>query len=112
MIPDVYPRPGNLPPTAAEASLAATAPAPSQTEPVTLRIVSLDHYMAHPVPEIDVCWSELEGVAVQRVPIVRIFGTTTGGQKACLHLHGVRFSYFFLVNLQVNSLMQSIIRVT
>ena len=46
--------------------------------------------MARPLPGFDVCWTELEGVAVQKVPVVRIFGSTPGGQKACLHLHGVR----------------------
>lgn len=65
-------------------------PSPSTPpEAFSLRIVSLDHYMASPIPGFDVCWSELEGGAVQKVPVVRIFGPTPAGQKACLHLHGV-----------------------
>ena len=68
-----------------------SGPTPSTPpEGFSLRIVSLDHYMARPLPGCDVCWTELEGVAVQKVPVVRIFGSTPGGQKACLHLHGVR----------------------
>jgi len=57
--------------------------------PFSVRIVTLDHYLAAPIPGVDVCWSQLEGVAVERVPVVRIFGSTPAGQKACLHLHKV-----------------------
>ena len=67
-----------------------SAIAPATPEPVfSVRIVSLDHYMARPEPGLDVCYSELEGTVVERVPIVRIFGTTPLGQKTCLHLHKV-----------------------
>ena len=82
-----HPPPGTAP---APVSATATAAIPSPPEPVSIRIVSLDYYMAPPTPGMDVCWSELEGVAVQKVPVVRIFGATPGGQKSCLHLHGVR----------------------
>ena len=65
--------------------------APATPAPVfAVRIVSLDHYMARPEPGLDVCYSELEGGVVERVPIVRIFGATPMGQKTCLHLHKVR----------------------
>ena len=76
------PRFGNASPT-------ATAPLATPLEPFSVRIVSLDHYMATPVAGVDACWSELEGGAIQKVPVVRIFGSTPAGQKACLHLHGV-----------------------
>lgn len=65
--------------------------APATPAPVfAVRIVSLDHYMARPEPGLDVCYSELEGGVVERVPVVRIFGATPMGQKTCLHLHKVR----------------------
>ena len=57
----------------------------------TMRIVSIDYYMAPPVPGVDVCFSPSEGSAVDQVPVVRIFGGTPAGQKACLHLHRVRW---------------------
>jgi hypothetical protein len=82
---------GGIPPAPSPTAAAPTAvpSIPTPPEPITLRIVSLDYYMAPPVPGMDVCWSELEGVAVQKVPVVRIFGATPSGQKSCLHLHGV-----------------------
>ena len=55
-----------------------------------LRIVDLDYQMVRPIPGMDVCYSSLAGAAVSLVPIVRIFGATPAGQKACLHLHRVR----------------------
>lgn len=64
--------------------------APATPSPVfSVRIVSIDHYMARPQPGLDVCYSTLEGTVVERVPVVRIFGTTPMGQKTCLHLHKV-----------------------
>jgi hypothetical protein len=93
---------GNAPsPTAAAATATAVPSGPTPPEPITLRIVSLDHYMASPVPGIDVFWSELEGVAVHKVPVVRIFGATPGGQKSCLHLHGVRLYTILIVEFLV-----------
>ena len=55
-----------------------------------VRVVALDYYMAPPVAGLDACFSSLEGAPVERVPVVRVFGATPAGQKACVHLHRVR----------------------
>jgi len=57
--------------------------------PFVVRIVDLDYQMVRPVPGLDVCYSSLAGEAVDRVPVVRIFGATPAGQKTCIHLHRV-----------------------
>lgn len=68
---------------------------PTQIEPFVLRIVSLDYYLAPPVPGQDVCFSSWGGGAIEQVPVVRIFGSTPAGQKTCLHLHKA-FPYFYV----------------
>ena len=75
---------------AADAGLPPMPPLPTPPPPTefVLRIVSLDHYMAAPLPGVDVCYSETEGAAVQQVPVVRVYGSTPAGQRCCLHLHG------------------------
>jgi hypothetical protein len=75
------PADSGVPPAAAGAGGGAAA--------FALRIAVLDYYMAPPRPEVDICWSEFHGCGVERVPVVRIYGSTPAGQKACLHLHRV-----------------------
>eukprot|EP00227_Mantoniella_beaufortii_P001001 CAMPEP_0197612476 /NCGR_PEP_ID=MMETSP1326-20131121/57379_1 /TAXON_ID=1155430 /ORGANISM="Genus nov. species nov., Strain RCC2288" /LENGTH=91 /DNA_ID=CAMNT_0043181237 /DNA_START=113 /DNA_END=385 /DNA_ORIENTATION=+ len=60
-----------------------------------IRLVTIDYYLAKPVPGLDATHSAFVGAPVDRVPIVRIFGETPGGQKACLHLHRA-FPYFYV----------------
>lgn len=61
----------------------------SPKEQMVVRLVSIDYYMARPVPGLDECYSQLEGGAIDQVPVIRIFGSTPCGQKACIHIHGV-----------------------
>lgn len=52
-----------------------------------------DYYLAEPVEKLDVCESDIRSKqAVMRVPVMRVFGSTPSGQRACLHLHRVRDS--------------------
>ena len=65
-------------------------PAGQKSEDTFLvRIVSLDYYMAKPLPGFDICFSQSEGTSIDRVPVVQIYGSTPGGQKTCVHLHKV-----------------------
>ncbi|KAK8698089.1 hypothetical protein V6N13_114220 [Hibiscus sabdariffa] len=53
----------------------------------SVRIVSIDHYMAPPIPDFDICYSSFQGEKVKEVPVIRIYGSTPAGQKTCLHIH-------------------------
>ncbi|KAI5008760.1 hypothetical protein ZWY2020_009808 [Hordeum vulgare] len=58
---------------------------PSQV--LSVRIVSLDYYMAPPVPGLDISYSPFHCEEVEEVPVIRIYGSTPAGQKTCLHVH-------------------------
>jgi len=62
---------------------------------VSVRLVVMDHYMAEPISGLDPVVSEFRGYNIRKVPVLRIFGATTAGQKACLHLHGI-FPYLYV----------------
>ncbi|ANM57914.1 recovery protein 3 [Arabidopsis thaliana] len=53
----------------------------------SLRIVSIDYYMASPIPGYNICYSSFQGSEVNEVPVIRIYGSTPAGQKTCLHIH-------------------------
>ncbi|PNY14969.1 DNA polymerase zeta catalytic subunit-like protein, partial [Trifolium pratense] len=60
----------------------------SNSEVFSVRIVSIDHYMAPPIPDIDISYSSFHGGKVNEVPVIRVYGSTPAGQKTCLHIHG------------------------
>ncbi|XP_028858187.1 DNA polymerase zeta catalytic subunit isoform X2 [Denticeps clupeoides] len=60
-----------------------------------VRIVAADYYVASPLRDLDVGYSEFRQSDVKKVPVVRIFGATPAGQKTCLHLHGI-FPYIYV----------------
>ncbi|XP_041420560.1 DNA polymerase zeta catalytic subunit isoform X2 [Xenopus laevis] len=60
----------------------------------SLRLVTADYYLAAPLPGLDVTRSHFRDSLVRRVPVVRVFGATPAGQRACLHLHGI-FPYLY-----------------
>ncbi|KAI9517067.1 hypothetical protein NQZ68_008322 [Dissostichus eleginoides] len=41
-----------------------------------VRIVTADFYLASPIKDLDVCYSEFRESVVKKVPVVRIFGAT------------------------------------
>ncbi|XP_021281513.1 DNA polymerase zeta catalytic subunit isoform X2 [Herrania umbratica] len=53
----------------------------------SVRIVSIDHYMAPPISGYDICYSSFQGERVNEVPVIRIYGSSPAGQKTCLHIH-------------------------
>lgn len=63
----------------------------------SLRLVTVDYYLEKPIKGVDVTFSEFRGSPVRRLPVVRVFGTTPAGQKACVHLHGL-FPYLLVMH--------------
>ncbi|KAK2170793.1 hypothetical protein NP493_1142g00012 [Ridgeia piscesae] len=61
----------------------------------SVRIVATDHYQAAPLQGLDVCRSDFGHCDVNRVPVIRVFGSTPAGQKTCMHVHGV-FPYLYI----------------
>lgn len=46
----------------------------------TVRIVTADYYLAKPIKDLDVCYSDFRESEVRKVPVVRIFGATPAGE--------------------------------
>ncbi|KAK2584377.1 hypothetical protein KPH14_006763 [Odynerus spinipes] len=62
---------------------------------LSIRILTIDSYQANPIPDLDPTFSEFRGSDIRNVPVIRIFGPTSTGEKACLHIHGV-FPYIYV----------------
>ncbi|CAA2993963.1 dna polymerase zeta catalytic subunit [Olea europaea subsp. europaea] len=65
----------------------------SSSKVFSVRIVSIDYYMALPIHGLDISYSTFQGGKVNEVPVIRIDGSTPAGQKTCLHVHRVRTFY-------------------
>nr|CAI5846392.1 unnamed protein product [Callosobruchus analis] len=62
---------------------------------ISVRIINVDYCMCAPIPVFDPTYSEFRAAPVNLVPIIRIFGSKSTGEKICLHVHGV-FPYFYI----------------
>ena len=58
-----------------------------------MRVVFLDYHYAAPVPGLDPVEIPSTRDAIQSICVLRIFGSTPSGQKACLHVHQVRLHH-------------------
>lgn len=59
----------------------------SSTKSLSVLINQIDYTLAPPGP--------LDNSSLSRVPIIRIYGASSAGQKACVHIHQV-YPYFFI----------------
>lgn len=58
-----------------------------------MRIVDIDYCMMKPHPLLDHVESNVSNYSsLINVPVIRIFGATEWGQKACVHIHQVFFT--------------------
>ena len=59
----------------------------SQEPALRVQINQIDHTLVPPGP--------LDNSSLPRVPVLRIYGASSTGQKACVHVHQV-YPYFFV----------------
>ncbi|KAF2595320.1 hypothetical protein F2Q70_00044897, partial [Brassica cretica] len=59
-----------LRPKSQRADMAESLPGPNV---FSLRIVSIDYYMASPIPAYDLCYSSFQGGEVKEVPVIRVY---------------------------------------
>lgn len=59
----------------------------SEDTHISVRVVALDYYLAPWVSALD--GDPGFGGRATKHPVIRVFGPTSGGQKACVHVHGV-----------------------
>jgi len=45
--------------------------------------------MSSPICGLDIGYSSYRGMEVRKLPVIRVFGSTSSGHKVCLHIHGV-----------------------
>lgn len=57
---------------------------------ISVRIVNMDYCMS-PTGPFDRVSTPFSSTPLSKVPTVRIFGSTLGGQKICLHIHQVKY---------------------
>lgn len=86
---DLFPDPFAVPNLEEEAAM---VPEPCV---FSMRLVEVEPITANPIPGIDETWSSLEGRAIKKVPILRLYGTTPNGQKCSVAVHNV-YPYFFV----------------
>ncbi|XP_046848551.1 DNA polymerase zeta catalytic subunit-like isoform X1 [Xenia sp. Carnegie-2017] len=61
----------------------------------SVRIVDADFYVGKPIDGLDILFSKFREANVNGVPVLRIFCSTPGGQKTCVHIHQV-FPYLYI----------------
>lgn len=55
---------------------------------ISIRIVNIDYYLTKPTL-FDSHYCPFSNAPLTKVPVIRVFGSTPGGQKTCLHIHQV-----------------------
>ncbi|ORY95936.1 hypothetical protein BCR43DRAFT_316967 [Syncephalastrum racemosum] len=61
---------------------------------ISVRVTNIDHYLTDPGP-LDRSNCPFSTEPLTKVPVIRIFGSTPAGQKACLHIHQA-YPYFYV----------------
>lgn len=51
-----------------------------QAAVISVRLVSADYYMSIPIPGLDIGYSTFRGLEIKKVPVIRVFGSTSTGR--------------------------------
>ncbi|CAH8862649.1 unnamed protein product [Trichobilharzia szidati] len=62
---------------------------------LTIKIFHLDYYLSPPIDLLDMNYSSFSGRFSSRMPVIRVYGTASTGQKICCNVHGV-LPYFYV----------------
>ncbi|GAA5834931.1 hypothetical protein JCM11251_002064 [Rhodosporidiobolus azoricus] len=80
-------------PSAVAPSLASALPFPDQL--IRFRLSHIDDIMSYDDSEFDNRLTPFSDKPLHAVPVIRVFGATDRGQRACVHIHGV-FPYVYI----------------
>lgn len=62
---------------------------------VSVLVVNVDHYLTK--LSVDAELKDVKKLPWQELrPVIRVFGSCALGQKACIHIHGVRVQFNYL----------------
>jgi DNA polymerase zeta len=46
---------------------------------ISVRLVTVDHYQANPIPDLDPTYAHSRNYNIKKVPVLRIFGSSVAG---------------------------------
>jgi len=54
---------------------------------VSVRLVTADYYMSNPICGLDIGYSTYRGMEIKKIPVIRIFGSTSSGYQVLVLMY-------------------------